>query len=134
MQRRELKKSIIEFSKRTNFYELGIVRRLIKNREKDKIKFKQAIPKIKCPCCGSVEIIIDNIGSEYPTEDFLTCENCECSFDDGYGYIDAVKDYDNLIWGYNVDIEMHFNNPDINKYSWQKTCKNLILEELKDSK
>lgn len=130
MQRKELKKAIKKFSKETNFYELGLIRKLLKHREKEEIKLRESIPRVKCPSCGSHRIIIDNDGSEYSLDEFLTCENCWESFDDEYGYIDAINSYSYLCWGYGVDVELNFEEPDINKYKWQDRCRSLIKREL----
>lgn len=133
MQRKDLKKAIQEFSHKTNFYELGLVRKLLKYREKEEKKFIENIPKVNCPHCGSSKISIDDDGSEYSSREFLTCENCWDSFDDENGYIDAVKSYNYLCWGYDVDVELHFEEPEINKYEWKERCRYLILRELQSS-
>lgn len=130
MKRKELKKAIREFSHRTNFYELGLIRRLLKYREKEELEFRQRIPIVKCPHCGSSKLSIDNDGGEYSFEDFLTCEDCWESFDDKYGYINAHRDYDYLCWGYEVDVELHFEEPNIKECKWQERCRSLILREL----
>lgn len=134
MQRKELKKAIKNFSNRTNFYELGLVRRLIKHRKKEEVFFRAQIPLVKCPYCNSSNISIDDDGSEYSSEEFLTCRNCWESFDDEIGYINAYKNYDILCWSHKVDVELHFEKPNINKYEWQERCRDLILEELQYKK
>lgn len=134
MRRKELKKEIREFSRKTNFYELGLISKLLKYREKEEIRLKKLIPTVKCPYCGSTNISIDNEGGDYSFEDFLTCNDCWESFDDEYGYIDSYREYDCLCWGYGVDVELHFETPNINKYEWKQRCRNLILEELKNIK
>lgn len=130
MKRKELKKAIKEFSHRTNFYELGLIRRLLKYREIEGLKLKQIIPIVKCPSCGSSKISIENEGGDDSFEDFLTCEDCWKSFDDECGYIEAYRNYDYLCWGYDVDIELHFEEPNIKEYEWQDRCRGLILREL----
>lgn len=134
MQRKKLKKAIKNFSNKTNFYELGLIRKLLIHREKEEVLFKNRIPLVKCPYCGSHAVLIDSDGSEYPSEDFLTCKDCWDSFDDKFGYIDACKEYDSLCWGYNVDVELHFEKPDIKAYKWKEQCKSLILKELEKTK
>lgn len=134
MQRKELKKAIKNFSNRTNFYELGLVRKLLKHRKKEELLFRSRIPNIVCPSCGSSRICIDDDGSEYSSEEFLTCHDCWDSFDDEVGYIDACKEYDCLCWGYIIDVELHFEKPDVNTYKWKEQCKMLILKELAETK
>ena len=130
LQRRDLKKAINEFSKKTNFYELGLIRKLLIHREKEKEKLRKMIPHVKCPFCGSSKIIIDYDDSEYSSYEFLTCENCLESFDDIYDYINNKENYDNIRWGYPLDIVLYFENPNIKLYEWQELCRSLILKEL----
>lgn len=131
MNRKELNKAIKEFSHKTNFYEFGLIRQLLKYRESAKIKAIENIPKIKCPYCGSANISIDDDGGEYFSQEFLTCKNCWESFDDENGYIDAIKLYDDLSWTYKVETVLRIEEVDINKYEWKIRCKDLILRELR---
>lgn len=133
MQRRELKKAIRKFSHRTNFYKLGLIRKLLKHREEEQKELENNIPKVICPNCGSTSIDVENDDREYSNDSWLHCNNCEHDFDDTFGYEDAIQEIECLCWGYAVDVELHFEEPDIKSLEWQKRCRDLILEELKSS-
>lgn len=115
MQRRELKRAIKEYSNRTKFYKLGLVRKLIQWKEKEYKRLQDNIPKIVCPNCGSKRIVIDYSDDDYSSERYLTCWDCcenikeekEQEYLDAYyelvsfSYIDGIEMY---IWGDNFKI------------------------------
>jgi hypothetical protein len=131
LQRSELRKAIKKFSHEANFYRLGLVRKLIQHRDRREKESINNIPKVLCPNCGGTKISVEHTDSEYYNDTWLHCEECEEDFDDEFGYEDAIQTVELLCWGYLVDIELHFENPDIKSAEWQNRCKELILEELK---
>lgn len=130
MQRKELKKAIRKFSHETNFYKLGLVRKLLQKQEKDHKILIAAIPKIQCPHCKSRKIDIDSDDCDYSDEKWLHCCKCGRDFDDVFGYIDSIEELDCEPWGDEIAIELYFENPNIKSQKWQEFCKNTILKEL----
>lgn len=132
MQRKELKKAIKEFSHKTNFYELGLIRKLLKHREKTEKELINNIPKVTCPNCGNTKISMEYDDREYSCDSWLYCENCGEEFDDEFGLIDAIQSVECLCWGYMADVVLHFEEPNIKTLEWKNRCRKLILEELND--
>ena len=132
MQRKELEKAIKEFSHKANFYELGLVRKLLKYREKTKKELMNNIPKIICPNCCSSEISQEHDDNEYSCDAWFVCNNCGKEVEDTVGLIEATQAIDNLCWSYTVDVTLHFENPNIKTLEWKNRCRKLILEELND--
>lgn len=90
MRRRELKKVIKDYANKTKFYKYGLIRQLIKLKEKRHLALVNAIPKIKCPECGSYSIDMEYSDSEYDSYAYLYCDDCDHGFDDIYGYENAI--------------------------------------------
>lgn len=131
MRRKELKKAIKEYSNKTKFYKLGLVRKLIQWKEKEYKRLEGNMPKIICPYCGSKRIEIDYIDDGlYSTCRELTCSDC-CEYIedheeeffkaynelDDFNFIDGIEMY---IWGTGMEI--------IPGSKWNKFCE----KEIKD--
>lgn len=92
MKRRELKKAIKKYAREIKFYKYGLISQLIKFKEKRHIALVNAIPKVKCPQCGSNLVDLEHSDSEYDSYTWLSCHDCGCDFDDLYGYADAIDE------------------------------------------
>lgn len=135
MQRRELKRAIKEYSNRTKFYKLGLIRKLIKWKEKEYKRLQDNIPKIVCSNCGSKRIVIDYSDDDYSSERYLTCWDCcenikeekEQEYLDAYyelvsfSYIDGIEMY---IWDYDFKITPG--------EEWNKFCEKEIKKIIGD--
>jgi hypothetical protein len=130
LQRKELKKAIKRFSNEANFYKLGLVRKYIQHMNEEQNRLNESIPKVTCPRCGGNEIEIDHDESEYSSDSWLCCESCYETFDDTFGFIDAVGEADAYCWSDTIAIELHFEEPDVKNEEWQKFCKSEILKRL----
>lgn len=130
MKGKELRNKIKKFSHKTNFYKLGLVKKYLKKQEQEKQKLVKAIPKVKCPKCGSSKISIGYDECEYISDSWLDCDDCDEYFKDTFGYIDAVEELKCLSWGDMIAIELHFEEPDIRTLEWQKFCETEIKKYL----
>lgn len=129
MRRRELKRAIKEYSNRTKFYKLGLVRKLIKWKEKEYKRLQNNIPNIVCSNCGSKRMVVDYSGDDYSSERYLSC--CDCG-----EFIEEEKEqeffdaYDELAsFDYIDGIEMHIWNYDFKITPgevWNKFCEKEI--------
>lgn len=130
MQRRELERAIKEYSNRTKFYKLGLVRKLIQWKEKEYKRLQDNIPRVVCPNCGSKSVCVD---SDSFTQ-YLFCKDCEewleeaeeeylyaynelCSFQ----YVDTIKMH---IWGNDFKITPG--------EEWNKFCEKEIKKIIGD--
>ena len=134
MRRRELKRAIKEYSNRTKFYKLGLVRKLIQWKEKEYKRLQDNIPKVVCPNCGSKRMVVDYSDDDYSSERYLSCCDCrefieeekEQEFFDAYDelasfdYIDGIEMH---IWGYDFKITPG--------EEWNKFCEKEIKEILR---
>ncbi|APF21698.1 hypothetical protein [Clostridium butyricum] len=126
MKGKELRKRVKEFSHKTNFYKLGLVRKYIKQQYKEKQALIEAIPKVVCPHCGSKKISIEYDESEYSSYSWLYCEDCEEDFEDTFGFKDAIQELDCLSWGDIISVELHFEEPNIKSLEWREFCEEQI--------
>lgn len=122
MKGKELRKKVKEFSHKTNFYKLGLVRRYIKQQYKEEQEIIKSIPKVVCPYCGSKKVKIGYDESDYSDYKYLYCDDCDESFDDTLGFIDAIDELNCLPYGDIISVELHFEEPDIKSLEWQEFC------------
>lgn len=134
MRRRKLKRAIKEYSNRTKFYKLGLVRKLIQWKEKEYKRLQDNIPRVVCPNCGSKRMVVDYSDDDYSSERYLSCCDCcefieeekEQEFFDAYDelasfdYIDGIEMH---IWGYDFKITPG--------EEWNKFCEKEIKEILR---
>lgn len=129
MQRRELKRAIKEYSNRTKFYKLGLVRKLIQWKEREYKRLQDNIPKITCPNCGSKRMVVDYSDEDYSSERYLSCCDC-CEFIEEEKEQDFFEAYDELAsFDYIDGIEMHIWGYDFKitpGEEWNKFCEKEI--------
>ena len=94
---------------------------------------ENAIPKVTCIYCGSSKIEMEIDDREYYDDCWLFCKDCEESFDDKYGYIDACNRLDQENWFDILEIIEHFEPDRVTAdMAWQKYCEKEILKMLKE--
>lgn len=130
MQRKDLKKAIKEFSHKTNFYKLGLVKKYLKKQEKTHDELVSAIPKVVCPDCGSRKISVAYDESEYSSDYYLYCNTCDKTFDDTSGLKDAMTELDCESWNDCIELKLNFENPNIKTEKWKKFCEDAIIRVL----
>lgn len=130
LQRRELKGAIRDYSHKTNFYKLGLVRKFLLKQKKEERELINAVPKVTCPYCGSRKIGIDYSDDEYSSDRWLYCDDCNESFDDDFGYIEAVSAIEYLCWNDSILIRLYFEEPDIKTEEWKMYCEKEIKKYL----
>lgn len=135
MQRRELERAIKEYSNRTKFYKLGLVRKLIQWKEKEYKRLQDNIPKIVCPNCGSKRIVIDYSDDDYSNERYLTCWDCceNIKEEKEQEYLDAY--YELVSFSYIDGIEMHIWGDNFKvtpSEEWNKFCEKEIKKIIGD--
>lgn len=132
MKRKELKKAIKEYSNKINFYELGLVRKWILWEEKELIKLKNAIPKVKCPYCDSNNVEFEYDEDEYSDYGCFYCECCDSDFEDEFGYEDAITELHAFDYWDSILIELCFENPDTTTYKWKEFCRKELKRMIKE--
>lgn len=128
MRRRELKKAIKEYSNKTKFYKLGLVRQLIQWKEKEYKRLEDNIPKIICPSCGSKRIELDYSDDEYSCERCLTCCDCwECIEEGKEEYFNAYDELDNFNFIDGIEMYMWGTGMEVTPGSeWNDFCEKEI--------
>ncbi|HHD2753274.1 TPA: hypothetical protein ACOTG0_002083 [Clostridium perfringens] len=130
MRRRELKKAIKEYSNKTKFYKLGLVRELIQWKEKEYERLKSNIPDVVCPYCGSKRVEIDCSDDEYSCGRYLSCSDCcEWIQDHEEEYIKAYDEFDNFNFIDGIEMYMWGTGMKVTPGSeWNDFCE----KEIKD--
>ena len=129
MQRKELRKAIKKFSHQTNFYKLGLVRRYLMKQVEEHNTLVDAIPKVACPKCGSHKISVEDEEIEQSSGYYLYCDTCEETFDDTFGFKDALEECCKT-WGDGIALTLYFEKPNIKTEEWKKLCEDKIMRTL----
>ena len=132
MQRRELQKAIRRYAKEVNFHKYGLIRQLLKLKERrwEYLKTQLKEKEVICPnCCKSI-MYIECSDSEYDSSEWLCCDYCgECLDEDddrAFAYIDVYnkllcEDYfDSLL------SEVVFSGNVGDGHEWQLYCEKVI--------
>lgn len=131
MQRKELKKAVSKYAKKVKFYRYGLISKYLKHLKKEELKLINSIPSVKCPFCGSDKIEIEYSDSEYSSDSWLCCKECEENFDDEVGYVDKMKEISCIPWWDNIYNTISCDdNINFESISWKQYCESEIIAEL----
>lgn len=130
MQGKLLRKRVKEFSHRTNFYKLGLIRQYLKKQDREEQALIRSIPRVKCPTCGSSRIYVGYDESDYSSDEWLDCYDCGECFEDTFGYIDAFEELKCLPWCDIIALELYFTEPNTKTLEWKYFCETEIRKYL----
>lgn len=136
MQRRELTKRIHEYASTVNFHKLGLIRQLIKLKEKRRIYLEEDLKhkEVLCPDCKKEIMEIEYEDCEYGGSTYLNCSYCGFSLDDSddaaVNYIDAYNRFMYEDYFDSLLCEVYFGEIKGSGYSWELYCEETIKDML----
>lgn len=134
MQRSELQKEIRRYANTVNFHKYGLIRQLLKLKEKRWKYLKEEVRKkeVMCPYCNQDVMEIEYDDYEYGGDTYLYCSHCDNMLDDEIAW-KYIKAYDILSCeSYFDDLlnEVFFTDSKGSGYQWEMYCEGLIKKML----
>lgn len=132
MQRSELRKAIKSYASRVNFHKYGLIRQLIKLKEKrwDYLKSELKKREVVCPFCGEEVMCVEYSDSEYDDSVWLDCCYCGESLDDSDDRVIAYMSiHDRLhceAYFDSLENVVIFGDSMGGGYKWEQYCEQVI--------
>ena len=121
MRRIELNKAVLSYAKQINFYNLGLIRKVMQLQEARIEYLKSLFPKVKCPRCMSKYVVYDNNASMFE-DSFFYCENCGHDFSDDYEMYNLLAMLKFECYINPIDYGLRYGNLNPKSDDWNEVC------------